>query len=184
MRIGDVLYFSPTRRFADLDFDNPTEIVEAFAERTQSFLLDPARSLIDGGYALAAGLVCCAAIEFIARGLGYKSPEAWLACAVPPFKGNDDLANRFWVRFRHGLAHEGRAKPFGQFSLEIGEVVVEEGGHVIVINPRWLLDAVAMAFRQECEVMDDNRRAFTAQKLKRDFQEEAHAARKLAPDQG
>ena len=32
MRIGDVLYFSPTYKFRDLDFDNLGTVVEAFRE--------------------------------------------------------------------------------------------------------------------------------------------------------
>ena len=66
MRIGDALWFSPRFRFADMNFDDKTMLIQAFRDRVDGFFLQPAGRSIAAKDAFAGGLVCCAAIEFIA----------------------------------------------------------------------------------------------------------------------
>ncbi len=80
MRVGDVLFFSPRFRFADLDFDDQAKLVEAFRDRAFGFYLTPAFKLLQQRDAFAGGLVCCSAIDFLAKyaiggGVGYRIIE-------------------------------------------------------------------------------------------------------------
>jgi hypothetical protein len=73
MRIGDVLYFSPRFRFIDLDPGEAAGFVGALKDRLKGFYLDPAARLLDSGDAFAAGLLCCADVDFIALCSGRTS---------------------------------------------------------------------------------------------------------------
>jgi hypothetical protein len=74
MRIGDVLYFSTRFRFIDPDPGDVAGFVGALKDRLKGFYLDPAARLLDSGDAFAEGLLCCAAVDFIALCAGEKDP--------------------------------------------------------------------------------------------------------------
>ena len=148
MRIGDVLYFSPNVRFAELDFDDVPALIRAFLGRIEGFYLEPAARSLAAGDGFAGGLVCCAAIELIAKISSNNHPAAWLSGNLPAFAGDGKLAERFWALFREGLAHEGRIKRndewSGQFSMEIPDVLMTVES-VLVVNPLKLLEEVRAA---------------------------------------
>jgi hypothetical protein len=127
MRIGDVLWFSPRFRFVDLNFDDTTTVVEAFRDRVEGFFLQSAARSLDAKDVFAAGLICCAAIEFITTVSGKVEPSTWLESHVAEFAGDQARAARFWGHFRDGLAHEGRVKShsqfYGQFSLDSAQML-------------------------------------------------------------
>lgn len=180
MRIGEVLYFSPRYRFSDLDFDETKAVIDAFRDRVEGFYLLPASRLIEEGHAFAGGLVCCAAIEFIANISGEISAPVWIQKNLPEFGQDGKLPERFWNYFRNGLAHEGRVKSFGQgsgqFSLELQQLV-KIAGSTLIVNPRLLLEAVQTAFRSFCERLDQNQTACLVRSLRRYFEDEVKAAK-------
>jgi hypothetical protein len=149
MRIGDVLWFSPKFRFADIDFDNAATLMEAFRDRVEGFFLRPAERSLDAEDAFAGGLVCCAAIEFIATVSGTEHPSTWLQAQVAGFQRDQKLAAKFWNYFRDGLAHEGRVKSHsqfsGEFSLEISQMLIADDS-VLVVNPRLFLNLLELPF--------------------------------------
>jgi hypothetical protein len=128
------LYFSPNCRFQDLDFGNPDVIGEAFRDRVEGFYLEPARMLVEARHVFAAGVLLCTAIEFIAHTDVTSEPEAWLVANVPGFE-DPSLTKQFWEKFRHGLAHKGRVKEFGQFSIDYPYVISEPFPGVVSVNP-------------------------------------------------
>lgn len=181
MWIGDALFFSPRFKFAELNFDDTNSVIEAFQDRVCGFYLQAAERSIMAKDAFAGGLICCAAIEFIARAFGYEHGSEWLQTNVPDFRNDEKLTRRFWMLFRDGLAHEGRVKSFGggsgQFSLDLPETVTSLKSTMIV-NPRLLLNAVMAAFKKSCEQMDDDRASLLAKFLRRYFEAEVDAAKR------
>jgi hypothetical protein len=180
MRIGDVLYFSPWYRFAELDFDDAETLVDAFRDRVEGFYLLPASRLLDEGHAFAGGLLSCAAIEFIATVSGEDSAPDWIQKNIPEFQKDPKLTERFWNFFRNGLAHEGRVKSFGQgsgqFSFELPEMLTTAGS-VMIVNPRSLLDAVRNTFQSYCKNLNEGQTICLVKALRRYFENEAKAAR-------
>jgi len=180
MRIGDVLYFSPSYKFSELDFDDACRLLKAVIDRVEGFYLAPAERSLKAGDAFAGGLICCASIEFIATLSGKKDPGVWITNNIVDFGNDGKLANRFWDYFRHGLAHEGRIKSngdvSGQFSLEI-PTMVTSAGTVLVVNPQLLLTAVRAAFQAYCRDIDEGKAAHLAKYLRRLFQREVAAAK-------
>jgi len=180
MRIGDALWFSPRFRFADMNFDDKTMLIQAFRDRVDGFFLQPAGRSIAAKDAFAGGLVCCAAIEFIATTSGKQHPSAWLRSNVSDFKNDEKLAVRFWNYFRDGLAHEGRVKSHsqfsGQFSLDLPTMLTEIGP-VLLVNPSLLLEAVQAAFQRYCDQMNDRQADVLAKCLRRYFEAEVRIAR-------
>jgi hypothetical protein len=83
-------------------------MVAALHDRVSGFYLDPALRVIANNDVFAAGLLCCAAIDFIAL-CADDEPETWLTRTLVPLTSAHS-ANQFWRRFRHGLVHEGRIK--------------------------------------------------------------------------
>jgi hypothetical protein len=175
--VGDTLYFSPEYRFSDLDFDEPEAIAKAFRSRVEGFYLEPAARLIGTKDAFAAGLVICAGVEFIAAAWGKQGPHDWLQRNLPGFASDPSLASSFWRQFRDGLAHEGRIKSFGQFSLESPRMLAKVDD-ALVVNPRLLLNAVMEAFRKQCDEISASRRKVLAQNLRHHFEAEVRATRK------
>jgi hypothetical protein len=176
MRIGDVLYFSPRFRFSDLDIDDTQKLVEALQDRLMGFYLEPASRLLNTGDAFAAGLLCCAAIDFAALCSGDDHPEMWLCKNIRDFGGDKDLAGKFWKWFRDGLVHEGRVKAFGQFSLEFPNLL-NVVGPALVVNPKLLLEAIQKAFKTYFEELDETQSARLMKRLQRYFRAEIVAAR-------
>lgn len=174
MRISDVLYFSPRFKFSDLNFDDKSKLIEAFRDRVENSYLAPASQLLKAHHVFASGLICCAAIEFIARISGKKDPVLWLQNNIADFGAEERLAARFWGCFRHGLAHEGRVKSFGQFSLELQKMLTSEGA-ALIVNPQLLLEAVGTAFRAK---FNDAQTTLIAERLRHHFEGEVKAAKK------
>jgi len=119
MRIGDVLYFSPRFPFAKLNLDDPVTLIDALGDRLDSYYIQPAFRCLASEDAFAGGLVCCAAIDFLALACEDKPPADWLNTHIPGFSNIDGIANQFWIRFRHGLMHEGYIKSQGQFPCRL-----------------------------------------------------------------
>jgi hypothetical protein len=175
MRIGDVLYFSPRFSFAKLNLDDCAILIETLQDRVDGYYLQPAFRCLASGDAFAAGLVCCAAIDFLALVCEEKLPSEWLNTHIPAFSKHDAIAEQFWIRFRHGLMHEGYIKSQGQFSLQSPEVLVTDGP-AIVINPQLLLEAVDQAFREYCKMFTPEQASRLSKRLHRYFDAEIKAA--------
>ena len=173
MRIGDVLYFSPQHRFEDLNVDDAQTMVAALHDRLIGFYLAPASRLTASNDAFAAGLLCCAAIDFIALCAG-EEPEAWLTKNIHAF-ADETLAKQFWRRFRHGLMHEGRVKAFGEFSLDLPDLATVEGT-ALIINPRRLQEATQDAFTTYLKNLDARDSEKLLKRLRRYFQAEIELA--------
>jgi hypothetical protein len=176
LRIGDVLYFSPRFPFAKLNLDDPATLIEAIRDRVEGFYLQPAARCLASHEAFAGGLICCAAIDFLTIVYGEKSPSGWLKAHVPAFIENDEIAEWFWIRFRHGLMHEGYIKSQGQFSQEVPEVVIIDGP-VMVVNPRMLLEQIQVAFSDYCKAFTPAQAEQLARRLHRYFDAEIKAAK-------
>jgi len=175
MRIGDVLYFSPNHRFRDLNFNDPETVAVAFADRVNGFYFQAAEQLIKARHAFAAGLIACAAIDFVANTCSEEKVEAFLG----NFLGLDTAAaENVWVLFRHGLVHEGRVKPFGQFSFETDAIVYDDGDAVIV-NPDLLLRNAKESFDELCGGASANRKKLLSCRLQHRFEREVKFARSL-----
>ena len=174
MRVGDALYFSPRLKFSELDLQNAPMILEAFQDRVHGFYLSPASRLLNHGDAFAGGLICCAAVECIARFAGEESVD-WLCAHIADFAQDRTRTKRFWTSFRHGLTHEGRVKSFGQFSLEMPALLTTVGV-ALVVNPKLLLEGVEKAFDADCEKIGDDRLRLLVKRVQRYFEPEISAA--------
>ena len=188
MRIGDVLFFAANLRFADLNLGDSTSLVEAFKARVEGFYLSPARKLVDGDDAFAAGVICVALIDFIAR---YSSGKdmvrdrftSWLEDNIAEFKDKDPLkpsgtlAGRFYEDFRNGLVHEGRIKNLGQFSKSFPELLllIDEG---MICNPGELIQKTTEAVNRYLDLVIKDRSQFEKlqRRLKTDFEAEIKAS--------
>jgi hypothetical protein len=177
-RIGDKLYFSPRFRFSDLDVGDKEKLVEALRDRLMGFYLEPASRLVNTGDAFAAGLLCCAAIGFVALCSGEDHPEIWLCKNIREFGGDKVLAKKFWKWFRDGLIHEGRVKAFGQFSLEFPNLLNTDG-RALVVNPKVLLEAIQKALQRYFENIGETQSVRLIKRLERYFGTEIAAAKKV-----
>jgi hypothetical protein len=183
MRIRDILFFAPNHKFADLSFENPTNLIEAFEARVAGFYLKPAQKLVREDDAFARGLICVALIDFIAR---YSSGSrkvrerftSWLEDSIVEFKGKDPLkaqtlGSRFYEDFRNGLVHEGRIKNLGQFSCDFDTLLhLIDGG--MVVNPTLLIQKTDEGISRYCELVRNDESEFKRLKrqLEIDFREE------------
>jgi hypothetical protein len=187
MRIGDVLFFAPNHRFADLNFGDSTSLIEAFKARVEGFYIGPARKLVDADDAFAAGVICVALIDFIARYSSGKQEvgarfTSWLEDNIAEFKEKDpldpsrSLGRRFYDDFRNGLVHEGRIKNLGQFSKDFPELYhLIDGG--MVVNPAHLIQRTGEAVSRYCERLRKEVPEFEklSLRLRQDFQAEINA---------
>jgi len=186
MRVGEVLYFSPKFRFSELDFNDAETLIRAFSDRVDGFYLEPARRLLQAGDAFACGLMCCTSIDFLAR---YESVTGsriteWLKKNVPEFDKPDPqdsrrtVACRFEADFRNGLAHEGRIKNLGQFSLD-RRTLLRFVDSAMIVNPCLLLEAIRTAFAKYCTDLQSDQSALEnlISRLKSDFSQEIAASR-------
>lgn len=150
MRIGDELHFSPKYKFSELNWDDKTDVIEAFKDRVEGFYVGPTQKLNRDKDGFAAGLLCVATIDFLARisldANGVKDRIVkWLRTNIIGFE-YPDLADRFYEEFRNGLVHEGRIKNAGQFSYEYRKVISVVDGTMLV-NPDLLSNAVMSSFQ-------------------------------------
>ncbi len=174
MRVGDVLYFSPRYRFEDLDLDDSDKTIAALHDRLTGFYLEPARRLIAANDAFAAGLLCCAAIDFIALCAGVEA-ETWLQENIEAF-AEITLARRFWRKFRHGLVHEGRVKAFGEFSLDFHDLLTI-ANPALIVNPQRLQESTQNAFSRYLGSLDEADTYKLLKRLRRYFGAEVALAR-------
>lgn len=186
MRIRDILFFAPNHRFADLSFENSTNMIEAFKARVEGFYLKPARKLVDEDDTFPGGVICVALIDFIAR---YSSGNrkvgqrfaSWLEDNIAEFKGKDPLkprtlGSRFYEDFRNGLVHEGRIKNLGQFSKDFPELLhLIDGG--MIVNPTQLIQRTGEGVSRYCDLVRKDKSEFRMLKrrLEIDFQAEIKA---------
>ena len=185
MNIGEILYFSPKYKFRDLNWDNKEDLINAFRDRVKGFYLDPAKELNKKKYGFAAGVLCVATIDFLARfETGLLNDvrnrfEEWLKKHIEEFK-DEDLAYRFYNEFRNGLIHEGRIKNGGQFSYEFDELVTggDSENSPMIVNPGKLLEAIEKSFNNYIKTVEKDECAFALLKcaLKRDFQKDIQYA--------
>jgi len=181
VRIGDELHFSPKYRFSELNWDDRTGVIEAFRDRVEGFYLCPAQKLNRDKDGFAAGLLCVAAIDFLARisldANGVKDRIVkWLRTNIIRFEYSD-LADRFYEEFRNGLVHEGRIKNAGQFSYEYHKVIsmVDD---TMLVNPDLLLNAVMDSFQSYLKKLRTDDLIYHALRsaLLSDFQREVELA--------
>ena len=66
MKIGEHLYFAPGIKFSSVDTTSAT-LAQQLNERIRGFYLHPARLLVEGGHAFAAGVMIVVAIDALAR---------------------------------------------------------------------------------------------------------------------
>ncbi len=183
MRVGRQLLFAPPDfTFDRLDLADAPATMAAFVQRIQGFYLRPARDLASLGHAFASGVLCCSAIDAVAR---YALPDehdlerrfaTWLKLHVRGFAA-PQVAARFYQDFRHGLVPEGRIKRGGQFSLEANQILTSEDGFLIV-NPALLIPLLfdALEIFRAAVLERDHYHRF-ATRLRREFRGELAAAR-------
>jgi len=189
MRIGDILYFSPKFKFADLNWDDKNGLITAFQDRIIAFCLKPAQKLSSSGCSFAAGVICVTTVDFLARieteltdDVG-KRFEEWLKINIEQFNKPDPdnksriLAARFYKEFRNGLVHEGRIKNAGQFSYDFQELIKVEQ-LVMIVNPECLLNSIETSFKRYVDKIEKDEFAFQNLKcaLLRDFREDVEYA--------
>ena len=172
MRIEEELFFSPKNRFIDLKWDDKKNLIGAFEDRVIGYYLKPAEILEGDDFAFARGVICVSAIDFISRiETGIEEVKerfnSWLKDNIREFAphgpGNTSqtLALRFYKEFRHGLVHEGRIKNAGQFSYSFQDLVRVEQS-IMIVNPKYLLEAVKKAFGRYIDKVNDDDFTFHA----------------------
>ncbi len=185
MREADGLHFSPKYTFFNLHTalskNNRELLVKMLRDRVYGFYLRPAKLLSQKGKGFSNGLLCAAAIDFLAR-MQYPEYEKlfpndfvkrrivdWLKTNIQEFN-KDIFCIRFYYDFRCGLVHEGRIKPFGEFSFQQNGLIEQKDG-VIRINPKILLEKVENAFDNYLIILKKDDGAFKKFKktLKKDF---------------
>ena len=151
MRQRDTLYFSPKYQFFAIDFNDPKKLIDMFSDRVYGFYINPARLLCKNGDGFASGLLCIVTIDFLSRIANPESEEVgkrierWLRSNINEFN-TADCARRFYKDFRCGLVHEGRIKPFGEFSFESKQMITLQD-EIMRVNPGMLLEQIAQSFQ-------------------------------------
>ena len=150
MRIEDTIYFSPSFKFKDIDWENKDQLIEAFSDRVCGFYLNPAEKLNSNKDGFATGLLCIATVDFLARiAMGKRKRPGprireWIEGSIKEFKGNN-LSRKFYEDFRNGLIHEGRIKNGGQFTYDVSKIYCEDD--VMLINPGMVLNSIKISFQ-------------------------------------
>lgn len=166
MRIGDVEFFAPTKKYHEIDLKKPKELVQAFYERVISYYFEPIKKLNKEQEAFAAGVLCATTIDLLAKmkfhpQRGGNRYVNWLRSEIDPFLEIDPndpkqtLADLFYKEFRCGLVHEGRITGLGQFSYMIGGLIYVEG-EIIVVNPKKLFESIEVAFKRYIMNLDND----------------------------
>lgn len=137
MMYDDELYFSPSRKFVDLKWDNPSSIIEDYRERMKSMYIEPAKGLSMMRQTFAAGVMAVCTIDALVKiDLGKIHSdtdkydyEAWLKNYMTWMNQQDpenrypnnnkasSIAMRFYKEVRCGIVHEGRMKGGAYFSV-------------------------------------------------------------------
>lgn len=180
MKINDRLYFAPGIRFSEVDIDGP-ELPDHFRRRLDGFYIEPAEKCAQCGYAFAAGVLLVSCIDALAYmrfgGPVRKRFEKFTREQLRSFSSGD-LAKRLYDDFRNGLVHESRVKNGGQFSLDVGETVIQSDG-ILIVNPTCLAQETSVALRSYVHLlqMDNAERKKLAERLNKDISEEFRAVR-------
>ena len=128
MRKKDILYFSKSCRFNDLDFSDKDNLVNKFKDRVYEFYLEPAKDLCEKEHAFAAGIICSSTIDFLAK-MKYtnhasrNSPQNFKLFLEKDILLPKSSAKDFYKDFRCGLVHGGKIDKCGQFSFDFGELI-------------------------------------------------------------
>ena len=153
MNVRDIIYFSPSIRIEDLDFDNREHIIDAFAERISSYYIRPAEILNNSRCAFATGIILMSTIDAInnyKNNIAHRIEQFIIDTEEFQYYGDKDqnsIRSEFRDSLRNGVVHEGRVKNGGQFSYEIPfNFVYQEG--FLVINPDRLYNRVNIYFEQ------------------------------------
>lgn len=183
MKIRKKIYFSQKYKFNEINWDNQDNLIKVFQDIVESFYLKPAKLLNNYKYGFAAGAICLITIDFLARietGSNHVRErfEKWVKCNIKEFNKTDinnpsrTLAYRLFEDFRNGLVHEGRIKKASQFSYDSHELV--EIDQSIMINPRYLLNAIIKSFKKYINKLKTNKYTFDNFKknLEKDFHED------------
>ena len=179
MRIEDTIYFSPLFKFKDIDWDNKDQLIEAFNDRVCGFYLTPAERLNSYKNGFAAGLLCVATIDFLARiAIGRGRFKDWIEENLKEFKGKRHLSNKFFDDFRNELVHEGRIKNCSQFTYDVSKIHFED--EIILINPEKFLNDIKTSFQSYLIDLKGNDNKFEKFKelLKDDFKKEIELMQK------
>lgn len=148
MIIDDILFFSPSIKFQNLEIESQKNLPDQFKERIQGFYLEPIKQLNDVGHAFAAGVLLVSCIDALSRydaihgklKSDQKRFSKWAQSNLASFKNGH--SSRFYCDFRNGLVHEARIKKAGSFSYEIDDtfIVADEK---MIINPALLIKEVS-----------------------------------------
>lgn len=182
MRINDIIYFSPSLKLEDFDLDDKEVVLKYFDERITEYYIKPISSLLQGEQAFAAGALQCLLIDALSRysseedGVG-KRIKSW---CVKNLAISEPVAASFYEFFRCGLLHESHIKQFGQFCFDeiFARPIVDHGGFVIV-NPKYLHEAIKSFFKSFIEDLRTNEELFQIfrDRLESDFGAEVIRAR-------
>ena len=149
MRVADQLYFAPEITFSELNLSDGDELLDQLQERIEGYYLRPARELVEGEHAFAAGVIIVTCIDALSRfeyGTESETDERfpkWCGAKLPAFA--DGFSRRFYCDFRNGLVHESRVKEGGEFTFGIDKAVVATED-IFAVNPKYLVDEVSTAF--------------------------------------
>lgn len=160
MRINEVIYFSPSTKMIDLDFNNKDMILKSFKERIEEHYFKPLKELNSSKQAFGAGiLIGSIADMFVAYFIGRKIEvreggrlyQQWLKENIEFIKHNDkkdDIAKAIYKNYRCGLLHEGYIKKYGEFSYEINSGIqfVTPLNDIIIINPEIMQEELERYF--------------------------------------
>jgi hypothetical protein len=197
MIIGDIPYFSKNYQFTNLKWDDKDNLLKAFQDRVSEFYIEPIKKLNKGKKAFAAGVLCMATIDFLARietSLDNVKERFryWVENNIKEFYTSkpdtplQKFVDRFYEDFRNGLVHEGRIKNAGQFSYDDDVLVkfdeVNGLNPMMIINPKSLQEAISKSFKKYIDKVQTEESIFQAFKcaLMRDFQLEVEYAKKLS----
>jgi hypothetical protein len=177
-RVGDVLLFSPNYELSRLITAEPVEIADQLERRVEGFYLGPADILNRRSHAFAAGVLCFAAVDAIARyeiSRGYSSDrfKRWIS-KLPDFSQlPDEELDLVHDDFRDGLLHEGRVRRAGRFTYRIHKAVHVENGAVL-INPRILVDQMRASLKHYVEEtkLDRRKLQILARTIMENFEED------------
>lgn len=183
------LWFAPGRRMADVNLENPGELIDSFRDRVLGFYIEPARHLRtmdqEESSLFASALMCAATIESIAHSdpslHNSRRPIAdWLLNNISQFRQNfrgNSVAAYFENRFRNSLVHEGYISSLGR--LGTLEEIVTIDGQVVTINPFLLIEAIVDSLDQFSTDLKSGQRDIRAFQylMKNQFMEEVQKAR-------
>ncbi|MEO2563978.1 hypothetical protein ABHA59_08770 [Clostridium tertium] len=150
MRINEVIYFSPSTKMIDLDFNNKDMILKSFRERIDEFYFEPIKILNNSNKAFAAGTLIVSLIDIFANySIGGKTGYRYRNWLKDNIDIEKNLQDDIYKYYRNGLIHEGFIKEGGEFSYEISESFVTvdlNSKTVMIINPKMMEEELKRYF--------------------------------------